>query len=171
MRPPAHYIDNEDSRQDDLDRTELNYLDANEDSENEIPSKESSRQRSLWASIKRAITHIVLSQHGHRTPSWAWAVEKLRAYWWFFAWTIFGIVFGAIVVAYKRELFQALEEFGISLRGMGGFGLVLIFCLIFISAFPPMIGYGTFLTLSGFTFGFLKGFIIAYVGALSGAIV
>lgn len=42
--------------------------------------------------------------------------------------------------------------------------------LIFLSAFPPMIGYGTFQSLSGFTFGFAKGFPISYFSALAGAV-
>ncbi|KAL1917418.1 uncharacterized protein VTP21DRAFT_3811 [Calcarisporiella thermophila] len=48
---------------------------------------------------------------------------------------------------------------------------MIIFTLVFSAAFPPMIGYSTFLTLSGFTFGFLKGFLIAYFAALSGGII
>ncbi|KAI8066178.1 snare associated Golgi protein-domain-containing protein [Thamnidium elegans] len=43
--------------------------------------------------------------------------------------------------------------------------------LIFSSAFPPVIGYGTYQTLSGFTFGFQIGFPISYFSALLGAIV
>lgn len=43
--------------------------------------------------------------------------------------------------------------------------------LIFSSAFPPVIGYGTYQTLSGFTFGFQIGFLISYFSALLGAIV
>lgn len=43
--------------------------------------------------------------------------------------------------------------------------------LIFASAFPPIIGYGTYQTLSGYTFGFGIGFPISYLSALSGAVV
>lgn len=43
--------------------------------------------------------------------------------------------------------------------------------LIFSSAFPPILGYGTYQTLSGFTFGFSIGFPISYLSALTGAIV
>ncbi|KAI9307423.1 snare associated Golgi protein-domain-containing protein, partial [Cunninghamella echinulata] len=49
-------------------------------------------------------------------------------------------------------------------------GYLLISFLIFLSAFPPMIGYGTYQTLSGFTFGFAKGYPISYFSALFGAI-
>lgn len=43
--------------------------------------------------------------------------------------------------------------------------------LIFSSAFPPILGYGTYQTLSGFTFGFAVGFPISYFSALAGAVV
>jgi uncharacterized membrane protein YdjX (TVP38/TMEM64 family) len=49
-------------------------------------------------------------------------------------------------------------------------GYALIGSLIFLSAFPPMIGYGTYQTLSGFTFGFLRGFPLSYFGALAGSL-
>jgi uncharacterized membrane protein YdjX (TVP38/TMEM64 family) len=43
--------------------------------------------------------------------------------------------------------------------------------LIFLSAFPPIIGYGTYQTLCGYTFGFQIGFPISYLSALAGAVV
>lgn len=43
--------------------------------------------------------------------------------------------------------------------------------LIFLSAFPPIIGYGTYQTLSGYTFGFEVGFPISYLSALTGAVI
>ncbi|KAI7871268.1 snare associated Golgi protein-domain-containing protein, partial [Spinellus fusiger] len=49
-------------------------------------------------------------------------------------------------------------------------GYLLIAGLIFLSAFPPMIGYGTYQTLSGYTFGFARGYPISYISALLGAI-
>jgi uncharacterized membrane protein YdjX (TVP38/TMEM64 family) len=42
--------------------------------------------------------------------------------------------------------------------------------LIFLSAFPPIIGYATCQTLSGYTFGFEVGFAISYFSALAGAV-
>ncbi|CAG8520299.1 4078_t:CDS:2 [Diversispora eburnea] len=47
---------------------------------------------------------------------------------------------------------------------------MIIFSLIFFTTFPLVIGYSTLITLSGFTFGFIKGFIISYFAALTGAI-
>lgn len=42
--------------------------------------------------------------------------------------------------------------------------------LIFLSAFPPIFGYSTFQTLSGYTFGFAIGFPISYFSGLIGAV-
>lgn len=50
-------------------------------------------------------------------------------------------------------------------------GYLLLSLLIFLSAFPPMIGYGTYQTLSGFTFGFAQGFPVSYFSALLGSVV
>ncbi|KAI9487005.1 MAG: snare associated Golgi protein-domain-containing protein [Benjaminiella poitrasii] len=43
--------------------------------------------------------------------------------------------------------------------------------LIFMSAFPPIFGYSTYQTLSGYTYGFQIGFPISYLSGLLGAIV
>ncbi|KAI8345370.1 snare associated Golgi protein-domain-containing protein [Blakeslea trispora] len=48
-------------------------------------------------------------------------------------------------------------------------GYILMAFLIFLSSFPPVIGYGTYQTLSGFTYGFGVGFVISYFSALIGA--
>ncbi|ORZ09512.1 hypothetical protein BCR42DRAFT_334476 [Absidia repens] len=71
---------------------------------------------------------------------------------------------------WRKDLLHTLEGLSIAVRDMGASGQVLIFVLIFASAFPPMIGYGTFQSLSGFTFGFNLGFPISYFSALFGAI-
>ncbi|KAI7853446.1 snare associated Golgi protein-domain-containing protein [Circinella umbellata] len=53
---------------------------------------------------------------------------------------------------------------------MGASGYLLLGFLIFLSGFPPMIGYGLYQTLSGFTFGFAAGFPLSYFSALAGAV-
>ncbi|KAI9497871.1 snare associated Golgi protein-domain-containing protein [Zychaea mexicana] len=53
---------------------------------------------------------------------------------------------------------------------MGASGYILLGFLIFLSGFPPMVGYGLYLTLSGFTFGFAAGFPLSYFSALAGAV-
>ncbi|RKP37241.1 snare associated Golgi protein-domain-containing protein, partial [Dimargaris cristalligena] len=49
-------------------------------------------------------------------------------------------------------------------------GAVIMTLFIFTTAFPPMMGYSTSVTLSGFAYGFPLGFLPAFIGALTGAI-
>lgn len=49
-------------------------------------------------------------------------------------------------------------------------GYLLLTFLIFLSAHPPLIGYGTLQTLAGFTFGFWPGMMVGYAGALAGGV-
>ncbi|KAL1915928.1 uncharacterized protein VTP21DRAFT_6316 [Calcarisporiella thermophila] len=76
-----------------------------------------------------------------------------------------------VFLVFRHQIMGFLENIAIWVRGAGFGGMLLIFGLIFSATFPPMIGYGTFLTLSGFTFGFFKGFLVAYTAALSGGII
>ncbi|KAI6134897.1 hypothetical protein EV401DRAFT_2139531 [Pisolithus croceorrhizus] len=59
----------------------------------------------------------------------------------------------------------------IGLRNDEYFGYAVLFCLIFITTFPPLPLYSTLITLSGYTFGPWIGAVISYSAALSGAIV
>lgn len=45
-----------------------------------------------------------------------------------------------------------------------------MYLLVVSSGFPPLMGYSTLLTLCGFIFGSLWGFIPAYLGGLTGAL-
>ncbi|KAI8878168.1 hypothetical protein K501DRAFT_259041 [Backusella circina FSU 941] len=80
------------------------------------------------------------------------------------------IVMGIVMFIYRKELFQGLEILSEKLKDMGTGGYVLMSTLIFLSAFPPIIGYATYQTLSGYTFGFEVGFAISYFSALVGAV-
>ncbi|ORZ07885.1 snare associated Golgi protein-domain-containing protein [Absidia repens] len=71
---------------------------------------------------------------------------------------------------WRKDLLSALETLSHAVSDMGASGYLLMSFLIFLSAFPPMIGYGTFQSLSGFTFGFAKGYPISYFSALFGAV-
>ena len=75
-----------------------------------------------------------------------------------------------IAYVYRRELAIALEQLSDFIKRMGASGYLLLGFLIFLSGFPPMIGYGLYQTLSGFTFGFAAGFPLSYFSALAGAV-
>ncbi|KAI9033829.1 snare associated Golgi protein-domain-containing protein [Phycomyces nitens] len=102
----------------------------------------------------------------NRRMVWEYAVQ------WRWVWGFFFFVFimSSIMYHYRRELLEGLETLSNTVKDMGTSGYLLIAGLIFLSAFPPMLGYGTYQTLSGFTFGFARGFPISYFGALFGAV-
>ncbi|KAK5807950.1 snare associated Golgi protein-domain-containing protein, partial [Linnemannia elongata] len=48
--------------------------------------------------------------------------------------------------------------------------LMIMFCL-FATSFPPVVGYSSIVTMSGYVYGFVFGFVIAFTGAMAGSIV
>ena len=48
------------------------------------------------------------------------------------------------------------------IKNLGNYGHVLMTVLIILSCYPPLIGYGTLLSLSGFIFGFPDGMISVF---------
>ncbi|CAO3654679.1 unnamed protein product [Mucor fragilis] len=101
--------------------------------------------------------------------------RKIKAFIHHWRWYLLAGVVIAIssifMYTHRRQFFQALESLSDTLSSMGYSGYVLMSALIFTSAFPPVLGYGTYQTLSGFTFGFSIGFPISYFSALTGAVV
>ncbi|KAL7315775.1 Tlg2-vesicle protein [Mucor circinelloides] len=101
--------------------------------------------------------------------------RKIKAFvyhWrWYLLACIFIVISSIFMYTHRRQFFQALETLSDKLSSMGYSGYILMSVLIFSSAFPPILGYGTYQTLSGFTFGFSVGFPISYLSALTGAVV
>ncbi|KAF9221876.1 hypothetical protein BS17DRAFT_784104 [Gyrodon lividus] len=83
--------------------------------------------------------------------------------------TSLGFVFA--IAFWKTEVFNGLDQLSHWLRNDEYFGYAVLFCLIFITTFPPLPLYSTLITLSGYTYGPWIGAVISYTAALSGAIV
>ncbi|KAJ1926194.1 Tlg2-vesicle protein [Tieghemiomyces parasiticus] len=83
---------------------------------------------------------------------------------------ILSVCFGGLFWAFHTPILHWLERVGLRIRETGLIGAVIMTFFIFLTAFPPMMGYSTSVTLSGFAYGFPLGFIPAFVGALTGAI-
>ncbi|KAI9574974.1 hypothetical protein HD554DRAFT_2051493 [Boletus coccyginus] len=75
------------------------------------------------------------------------------------------------IALWKTEVFDGLDQLSHWLRNDEFFGFAVLFCLIFITTFPPFPLYSTLITLSGYTYGPWIGAVISYAAALSGAIV
>lgn len=62
-----------------------------------------------------------------------------------------------------------MAEWARQLREMK-FGAALLTALLVITAFPPMLGYGTLQAVAGFGFGVWKGWLIGSSGCMIGAV-
>ncbi|KAI0432999.1 tlg2-vesicle protein of [Xylaria sp. FL1042] len=71
------------------------------------------------------------------------------------------LVLTILFLVFSHKIFAALHPVAEGWRNLPG-GWVLLFFLSAITAFPPMIGYSTTVTIAGFIFGFPRGwFVIA----------
>ena len=66
------------------------------------------------------------------------------------------VVFGILFLVYNEKIFAWFEPLAEKWRDLRG-GWLILWAMIFIVAFPPLIGYSTCLTISGFVFGFPGG--------------
>ncbi|RPB00840.1 hypothetical protein L873DRAFT_1735954 [Choiromyces venosus 120613-1] len=69
---------------------------------------------------------------------------------------------------FHAKILHAILPFAAKLRSWKA-GWLLIFALCFASAFPPMIGYSTSVTLAGFVYGFPNGWFIIASATVIGA--
>ncbi|KAK6337871.1 Tlg2-vesicle protein [Orbilia brochopaga] len=76
-----------------------------------------------------------------------------------------GVVLGLI---FHEAIFHRLSPVADSWRDLPG-GFMILFAWTFISAFPPLIGYSTSVTLAGFIFGLPNGWYIAASGTVIGS--
>lgn len=70
---------------------------------------------------------------------------------------------------YSHRFFGWLSAVSASWRELPG-GWLIVFALVFVSAFPPMIGYSTANTIAGFVFGFPLGWPIVAVACVAGSL-
>ncbi|KZT38976.1 hypothetical protein SISSUDRAFT_1046302 [Sistotremastrum suecicum HHB10207 ss-3] len=96
--------------------------------------------------------------------------ERLRAWIPFLLWVLTTVGFLLAVTVWRTEVFQGLDDLAHTLRDRGAFGYSVLFLCIFLTTFPPLPLYSTFIVLSGYTFGARIGFVISYGAALTGAI-
>ncbi|KAH6998385.1 hypothetical protein BKA56DRAFT_664973 [Ilyonectria sp. MPI-CAGE-AT-0026] len=78
-------------------------------------------------------------------------------------------VFGILAIIYSHSFFAWLTPYAKSWREMPA-GWMLIFLFIFITSFPPIVGYSTAATISGFVYGFPWGWPVVSAGCTLGAL-
>lgn len=79
------------------------------------------------------------------------------------------IVFGILFLIYNEKIFSALAPVAKKWRDIR-FGWTILWALTFISAFPPLIGYSTTVTISGFVYGFPTGWFIVASSTVLGSL-
>lgn len=74
-----------------------------------------------------------------------------------------------LFLIYGHEFFAWLEPIAKRWRELSG-GWTILFLMIVATAFPPMIGYSSLVTTSGFVFGFWRGWLICASAATLGSL-
>ncbi|KAH6897085.1 hypothetical protein B0T10DRAFT_475915 [Thelonectria olida] len=78
-------------------------------------------------------------------------------------------VFGILFIVYSHAIFTWLGPVAKKWRELPG-GWILIFLMIFTTSFPPIVGYSTAATISGFVYGFPWGWPVVSAGCTLGAL-
>ncbi|KAJ1958333.1 Tlg2-vesicle protein [Dispira parvispora] len=100
-----------------------------------------------------------------------WIQATVRNPWFTLAMMVASIILsGVLFWLYHEPILAWLEDLGLRIRSSGFVGVVIMTFLIFLTAFPPVFGYSTLTTLTGFAYGFPLGFIPCFLGALSGSV-
>ncbi|KAF9936206.1 hypothetical protein BGZ67_002602 [Mortierella alpina] len=94
----------------------------------------------------------------------------LRPWFWVGLWFVFAAVGLAVFAGFHTKIFEILEATAAFIKGLGRAGPPIIMLGLFLTAFPPLVGYSSLVTMSGYVYGFGFGLFIAYTSALLGSI-
>ena len=65
-------------------------------------------------------------------------------------------VLGILFLIFNERIFARLEPLAVKWKDLRG-GWLILWAMTFITAFPPIIGYSSCLTIAGFVYGFPEG--------------
>lgn len=152
--------------------------------DDEVPDRESNPR---WTRQSASFRRTDSSYSGHQSSSFT--ERSLRQYgklqrrvlgqynklkpWQKAVFSISGIVcliLSIFFLIYNERIFQSLLPFAKKWREIPG-GWMILWGLIFTVSFPPLIGYSSLLTISGFVFGFPNGWFIAASATVAGSTV
>jgi uncharacterized membrane protein YdjX (TVP38/TMEM64 family) len=78
-------------------------------------------------------------------------------------------VFLILFLVYNEKIFGYLAPAAKKWHDIPG-GWIILWVLIFVAAFPPLIGYSTILSISGFVYGFPNGWFIVSTATVAGSL-
>jgi uncharacterized membrane protein YdjX (TVP38/TMEM64 family) len=79
------------------------------------------------------------------------------------------MVVGILVLVYSHKIFDWLGPIAKKWQALPA-GWLILWVIIFFSAFPPIIGYSTCLTIAGFVWGFPNGWFVAATANVAGSL-
>ncbi|KAH7399523.1 hypothetical protein BKA66DRAFT_545639 [Pyrenochaeta sp. MPI-SDFR-AT-0127] len=77
-------------------------------------------------------------------------------------------ILGLLFLIYNEKIFGAMLPYAKKWRDVTA-GWLILWALIFIVSFPPLIGYSTLLTICGFVYGFPNGWFLAASATVAGS--
>ena len=110
----------------------------------------SARSASLPGRLRRQVEQLqsrVMRTYRHLTPVQRALVAVAL---------VASLVLSILFLAYNERIFHALVPYAKKWREVTAGWLILWFLILLVS-FPPLIGYSTLLTVAGFVYGFPKG--------------
>ncbi|RDL36861.1 uncharacterized protein BP5553_06213 [Venustampulla echinocandica] len=78
-------------------------------------------------------------------------------------------VLSILFLVYNERIFHAFAPVAVKWKAMTG-GWMILWALTFIAAFPPLIGYSSAVTISGFVYGFPAGWYIVSTATVAGSL-
>ncbi|OCL02335.1 hypothetical protein AOQ84DRAFT_349283 [Glonium stellatum] len=84
--------------------------------------------------------------------------------------TVIAVVLGILFLIYNERIFGVLAPLAKKWRDITA-GWLILWILIFMVSFPPLIGYSSLLTIAGFVYGFPNGWFIAASATIVGSTV
>jgi hypothetical protein len=122
-------------------------------------SSHSSRQPSLRRRLVdtyHKINRRVSDQYNNLSP-----LHKLL----FIVGGLGAFVLGILFLVYNERIFASLQPVAKKWRDIPA-GWLILWALIFVVSFPPLIGYSSLLTIAGFVYGFPNGCVFLHVHSL-----
>ncbi|KAI5786468.1 hypothetical protein DFH27DRAFT_260020 [Peziza echinospora] len=145
-------------------------------------SRESTRPQSARPTFRRRRGNSSASGKPRSAIAEAkYRVKKLQRYarkqmdklkWWqkiaAAAFVVFSITAAVLVTVYHTEILDAMLPVARKMNEWPA-GWLIIWSICFFSAFPPMIGYSTSISMAGFVYGFPNGWFIVASGTIVGS--
>ncbi|KAF2459852.1 hypothetical protein BDY21DRAFT_281421 [Lineolata rhizophorae] len=126
------------------------------------PTSLHGRRASLKARVLRSYSRF--SRHALRTyerlTPWQRALSVVVG--------VVTIVLGILFLIYNERIFGMLAPVAQKWRNIRA-GWLILWSLIFVVSFPPLIGYSSLLTIAGFVYGFPNGWFIAASATIVGS--